>query len=376
MRFFIVCPGQATQFYDGEFAAPYPDLGRLILTAWVPPQQLRVQVVRGGRLGDMLFAAFNVVSPRFVDVLRANQATGFGTAEVVLMKGDEILATYYVLKLSGRGGPFDPVRSHARYGPDGPSGAIFDYDGIYMNESNWDGSDVFAIPGLGIGIYVVERIAEAIRKAKLKNVVLTPSEECSMIPRKLKSKLEATAAERTRAPKPIAHDVPAPARSGSRFPPGFDLGVFAQKLADSRAVLARIDEGAALPADESEAARFTASLFEDLTENMAMQDRMLGRQADCARISTLLRSVPTLIDLLRRCMAERPVSAPRVLAAAYRLSRTAADYVPPYSVAWAKLLAMCQGLIEHCKDRGHSEADIELMIQEQARNLPIPDELK
>jgi hypothetical protein len=53
------------------------------------------------------------------------------------------------------------------------------YDGLYIYESRWDGSDVFAI-GQGVGMYVVERVAEALRKAKLKNVRIVPNDECKL----------------------------------------------------------------------------------------------------------------------------------------------------------------------------------------------------
>lgn len=52
------------------------------------------------------------------------------------------------------------------------------YNYVFMDETQWDGSDVFAIPGLGIAMFVTERVKEAIDKAKLVNVVLTLNTDC------------------------------------------------------------------------------------------------------------------------------------------------------------------------------------------------------
>jgi hypothetical protein len=49
-----------------------------------------------------------------------------------------------------------------------------------MHEKDWDGRDVFTIPGLGIGVYVVARVANELMKLKLKNVSLVKNSECSM----------------------------------------------------------------------------------------------------------------------------------------------------------------------------------------------------
>ena len=51
------------------------------------------------------------------------------------------------------------------------------YDAIYMDETKWDGNDVFSIPGMGIMTFVVERVAQAIRRAKLLNVRLVKNSE-------------------------------------------------------------------------------------------------------------------------------------------------------------------------------------------------------
>lgn len=63
----------------------------------------------------------------------------------------------------------------------GTYGAIMGQKAIYMDESKWDGSDVFAIPGMGICMFVTQRIAEAIRKARLLNIDLVLNSEDSFM---------------------------------------------------------------------------------------------------------------------------------------------------------------------------------------------------
>lgn len=174
VRFYQVMGGQDPQCYDGEFSAPYPNLTALFLEE-NEPQGIGITIQQGTEPGDMIFASSNVVSERFLTTLQACSATGFRPFPVTVSAGTAKLP-YWGLKLLGRGGPFDDKRSNARYGPDGH--CLFGYDYIYMDEERWDGSDVFAIPGLGIAMFVTERVKEAIENANLRNVQLTANTDC------------------------------------------------------------------------------------------------------------------------------------------------------------------------------------------------------
>lgn len=177
MEFYEVVAAQGKQFYDGEFK-PYPDLGALILGPDIP-EDLCVEVVRGGRPGDMMFAAFGVASSRFVDVLARCGATGYVAHPIAVHNAErdnEPISGYMLVKLTGRGGRLNEDKMQLVRSPGGD--AISDYSGIYMDESQWDGSDVFAIPGFGIGMYVVKPIAAALRRANLRNVRLCRNAEC------------------------------------------------------------------------------------------------------------------------------------------------------------------------------------------------------
>ncbi len=181
MIFYNVRGAQGKQFYDGEFS-PYPmDLGELILTPGPVPHDICVKAVRGGRVGDMMFAGFNVVSQRFVDVLRECQATGYEAhpIRVVLAhRGGVECEGYFLIKILGRA-TLDAGRSGLRYFE---SGGLSGWDRTYVDEATWDGKDVFGIgttrEACGIAMYVVERVAGALRRAKLRNVQLTVNKDC------------------------------------------------------------------------------------------------------------------------------------------------------------------------------------------------------
>jgi len=132
--------------------------------------------IGGGRWpGHIVY--FLVWSTELVEVLQRAGATGYATYSIRLLRGRQRVPGYVGMRVFGKGGPFDPDRSGAEYCSDG---GLIGYDRICMDESQWDGSDVFMIPGLGIGIFVVERVAEELMKLKLKNVSVRPADECSM----------------------------------------------------------------------------------------------------------------------------------------------------------------------------------------------------
>lgn len=167
MEFYMVHATEVPGCWDGEFD-PYPrDL--MMLHTKAPPKNLRVEVRTGRRGSDTVFGSFNVVSPRFLDVLRSTNASGYDPWPIPLVRNGKVLATYYLLRVHGRGGPIDWARS----GLD-PSVefATLRARQIFMDESKWDGSDVFLIPDLGIGPCVTVPIGRALIAAGLSGVEL------------------------------------------------------------------------------------------------------------------------------------------------------------------------------------------------------------
>jgi len=182
VQFYAVAGGQSTWYYDGEYS-PYPqDCGPLLLDP-AGPVDVGVRVVRGHCAGDIMFASCNVVSARFGKALQDCNATGFSAhpIEVVLAhRGNERCRGYFVIKVLGRA-LLDAERSGARYLE---SGALSGWDSLHIAEATWDGSDEFAVgtreDRYGTRLYVVERVAEALRRAKLRNVVLTRNDKLAM----------------------------------------------------------------------------------------------------------------------------------------------------------------------------------------------------
>ena len=176
MEFYLVTAKQGPQFYQGELAPYPPDLVRFYTDVTYQPE-CHIAIRGGTQQGDMVFAAFNCVSARFVGALARCGATGFVPVRIPLIQRGSILGDYYYLKVTGVGGAFDVARSRAKLSE---SGVVLGHSGVYMKESEWDGSDMFFIPGLGISLCVTYRVYTALLTARMRNVRLTPNSECQM----------------------------------------------------------------------------------------------------------------------------------------------------------------------------------------------------
>ena len=112
-----------------------------------------------------------------IDVLTACKSTGYSARPVRIYRGHQELKGYVRIGIVGKGGPFDSERSRAVYGP---RGGLIGHDCVYMAEEQWDGSDIFKIPGLGGAIFATGRVTKELMKVKLTNVTFTLSTECKM----------------------------------------------------------------------------------------------------------------------------------------------------------------------------------------------------
>lgn len=173
MEFFRLQRNYASIYWE---AAPDPfphDLMEYILADTPMNDNCRYELLCGRRPGDMI--SLSAWSDAMIAVFTKCQATGLRTAPIQIHAKNKVYGGYQRIKVIGRGGPLDDVRSHVIRQDD----EIASYRGIYIDESKWDGSDVFSIPGLGIFIFVVPRVADALRRAKLTNIELIPNSECS-----------------------------------------------------------------------------------------------------------------------------------------------------------------------------------------------------
>ena len=173
MRFFVLSCKMGKQFIDGNYGC-WPDMVTLFLSPAVPAE-LTLRILQGSELPDLICGGWHVYSQRFLDVLAACQATGYTSFPMRVVRGDLEIPGYFGVKILGRGGPLDAERSGVVWLPGGTAKAGL--KAVYMKEEEWDGSDIFAIPGCGITMHVTERVAEAIRKARLTNIALIPNSE-------------------------------------------------------------------------------------------------------------------------------------------------------------------------------------------------------
>lgn len=168
MLFFHLTSTAEDRFFDGEWN-PFPDDLYKLHTQDGCHDHEQVIIRSGTTLGDLFFATSCVVSDRLRHLLARANATGFASFPTPVIRDGQRIATFNGLIVKGRGGDLDVGRSGAVYGK---GGALFGLSSVVMDERGWDGSDVFFVPGLGITLFISERIAAIVRETALKNVKL------------------------------------------------------------------------------------------------------------------------------------------------------------------------------------------------------------
>jgi hypothetical protein len=150
---------------------------------WLPPRRINASQSDCGDL--ILGVAFElVVSEKFREAYMAAGLNGlkdFASVEVEEIKD----ARYYAARpqitctrldelASGVAWEIEPVCSNCRLG------ALSKLERVVVDESTWDGSDVF----MGTGLYgvklVTERFVEVVRAANLTNFAFVPANEFSI----------------------------------------------------------------------------------------------------------------------------------------------------------------------------------------------------
>ncbi len=173
--FYDLTPGWGAVWYEAEadFQDPFYSQAMRGFQGTV-----QAKIVCGTRPGDMMRprSVLSFVSERFVEALQENAFTGWGTYDVELSGGKGPLPKYYGLVAYGVGGPMLPDESEAEFNSEGRVKAL---SRLVFDMSRWDGSDIFYTEPLSLGICVTERVAQALKKAKLKNLSLQPLEDLS-----------------------------------------------------------------------------------------------------------------------------------------------------------------------------------------------------
>lgn len=110
--------------------------------------------------------------------------------KVVQRKKDPPLPNICEIEVTGKAGEPDADKSnyHLTMSCDFCGRKEFtDWEGLYLNEKTWDGADIFQFDSLPGRFFVTERLEQILAGAKLKNFVLTPSEELMRNPYKRSS---------------------------------------------------------------------------------------------------------------------------------------------------------------------------------------------
>ncbi len=166
--------------FDGEVDC---DKSRALLEGKLVVDQLP-GIVNSGTKSTYDSASNSCVAPRLFsqkcfDVLESIGSTGYRRVPVVLktMRGESIDG-FSVISITGKSGKIDWSKSEPTMRPPRFKGGreTLAFKGCFFDESEWDGSDIF-VPDDTLFIVVTERVALALKKAKLKNVELTPMDE-------------------------------------------------------------------------------------------------------------------------------------------------------------------------------------------------------
>ena len=118
-----------------------------------------------------------IVHERVVQLLEEQRFTGWTTYPVEVYGRDgQHIPGYHGLAVTGRCGPIDRDRSVVEL-KQFPGRVAPVWVGLYFDPATWDGSDIFMPQEGWYGPIVVERVRQAFRRARVKNVQFTRLDE-------------------------------------------------------------------------------------------------------------------------------------------------------------------------------------------------------
>lgn len=167
--------------YVGDADIPIGREFDILRGEWVPAAPVMVRRAMGKKSpGDFVWTTLAnpvVVGPRVLTVLRDGGFTGWSTYPVLVHDhAGAVVDGYAGLAVTGRCGAIDDTRSVEvmREYP----GGVFPMDrGLFFNEEEWDGSDVFCPVGKNGYVFLTSPAVDALRAAKIGNVFLQPAAE-------------------------------------------------------------------------------------------------------------------------------------------------------------------------------------------------------
>jgi hypothetical protein len=145
-----------------------------------PERPIVLGRLMGGKETDIMWSDsihIIAISENIQSLLLANQITGWKTYPITVFNREGIeLKGYSGLSIIGKECRRDRSRSQIITKQAVPNGEPFDvYKGLYFDESDWDGSDIFLVQHNRI--VVTERVRKIFIKNKIRNVSLVPLSE-------------------------------------------------------------------------------------------------------------------------------------------------------------------------------------------------------
>jgi len=137
---------------------------------------VHIEIVGGNSPGDILHVGFPLLIVSFKVLELWKQFEKYETYPVVILRNN-LPQEYTGIVFLGRGGPFDPNESKAVYfkGADSKGkGVIIKQQGMYFDDSKWDGSDLFTIDDFPCHPIVTEEVVKLMKKAKVTNCDYIP----------------------------------------------------------------------------------------------------------------------------------------------------------------------------------------------------------
>ena len=180
-KLYNVSESNATRPYRLDIREDSENLSRterneLIHGRFLLSKPLQFDAYRGGQAADFLWSTSLVlvgISSRVIDLLKSNKISGWSTypVEIFDRKGG-LLPGYYGFAVTGPICTLDRSRSEIVDKPAPvPTGRGYQvYRGLYFDESQWDGSDMFWVSN-GATI-VTEKVYQLFKKHKVTNILL------------------------------------------------------------------------------------------------------------------------------------------------------------------------------------------------------------
>jgi hypothetical protein len=168
-------PGSERDFV-GDVELPVGREFDLLRGDWIPTDKVELRWEMGKNTpGDIIWttlAVLVIVSKRVITIFHDEGFNGWSTYPVTVYdKAGNTVDGYVGLSVTGRCGNIDNSQSQVierQY----PGGTFPMHRGLYFNSEEWDGSDVFCEKGKSGWIFITEKVAEALRRANIKNMLL------------------------------------------------------------------------------------------------------------------------------------------------------------------------------------------------------------